>query len=193
VTTVPATASVAELVEVMFRERHTGYPVTRNGRIVGLVTLEDAKGVKEVERDAYRVEEVMSTDLITIDPSEDAMVALSRMGEHGVGRLLVMDQGTRSASTTSDSGSGAFGDTGSFGNSGTFGEPADSGEVSELDELDPDAQFAGLITRTDLMKALDIIRSSGSLDAGRSERPDTDGPFPGTGDEGATRRPDDLR
>ncbi|MFC6837282.1 site-2 protease family protein [Halomarina ordinaria] len=118
---IDARDSVATLLDRMFSERHTGYPVMRDGRVVGLVTLEDAKAVKEVERDAYRVEEVMSTDLVTIGPDADAMEALSRMQQSSVGRLPVMD-----------------------------------GE-----------SLVGLVSRTDLMTALTIIRSSGSLDARR--------------------------
>ncbi|WP_181687279.1 site-2 protease family protein [Halorhabdus salina] len=107
--------SVAELMELMFRERHTGFPVVKNDEIVGLVTLEDARAVREVEREAFTVSDVMTTDLRTIGPDEDAMAALTRLQENNIGRLLVM----------------------------------------EADE------FAGLLTRTDLMTALDIIKQSG--------------------------------
>ena len=119
VETVTRETSVADLVRRMFTERHTGYPVLENGRVVGLVTLADAQSVPEIEQDAYRVEDVMSTDLYTIGPDADAMDAIERMQENGVGRLVVMD-----------------------------------GET-----------FAGLVSRSDLMTALDIIRSSGSLSA----------------------------
>ncbi|WP_436929948.1 site-2 protease family protein [Halosimplex halobium] len=115
VTAVEDDLSVAELIETMFRERHTGYPVERDGEIVGLVTLEDARAVREVERDAYRVEEVMSTDLYTVAPDDDVMTALEELDSHAVGRLLVME----------------------------------------------DDEFVGLITRTDIMSALSIIKSSG--------------------------------
>ena len=50
--TVDAEMSVADLIEQMFRQRHTGYPVARDGGIVGLVTLDDARAVREVEREA---------------------------------------------------------------------------------------------------------------------------------------------
>jgi Zn-dependent protease/CBS domain-containing protein len=114
VSTVPADASVAELVDLMFRERHTGYPVVRGGDVVGLVTLDDARAVREVERDAYRVGEVMTTELYTVGPAADVMTALEEMDEHGVGRLVVMT----------------------------------------------DDAFAGIVTRTDIMTALSIIKSS---------------------------------
>jgi len=132
VETVDARTSVAELVDRMFRTRHTGFPVTRDGRLVGMVTLEDARSVDEVERDAYRVEEVMSTDLYTIDMDADAMDAFSTMQEHGVGRLIVTRGG------------------------------------------DEEGSFVGLLSRTDLMTALDIIQSSGSESAAPSLRREGD-------------------
>ncbi|WP_136688929.1 CBS domain-containing protein [Halorhabdus amylolytica] len=107
--------SVAELMELMFRERHTGFPVVENDQILGLVTLEDARAVREVEREAFRTEEVMTTDLKSIHPDENAMTALTRMQENNIGRLIVME----------------------------------------------DDEFVGLITRSDLMTALSIIKESG--------------------------------
>jgi Zn-dependent protease/CBS domain-containing protein len=112
-------ASVADLLEQMFRERHTGYPVMHNGQLVGMVTLDDARGVREVERDAYRVEEVMSRDLATITPDADAMEAITLMQQHGVGRLPVVENG----------------------------------------------EFVGLVSRSDLVTAFNIIQSRGSLDS----------------------------
>ena len=110
--------SIADLIARMFSERHTGYPVLDDGYLVGLVTLSDARDVKPVERDAFTVADVMTTDLKTIEPSADAMEALERMQKDDIGRLLVMD---------------------------------------------PHGDLVGLITRTDLMTALNIIRQSGAL------------------------------
>jgi len=110
--------SVAELLERMFTERHTGYPVMRDGRLVGMVTLGDARSVKEVERDAYRVEDVMSREVATISPDADAMTAIEQMQKNDVGRLPVVD---------------------------------DAGDV------------VGLISRSDLVTAFNIIQSRGAL------------------------------
>ena len=115
--TVEPEASVAELVRRMFSERHTGYPVVENGRLVGLVTLEDAQSVRTVERDAFTVRDVMTTDLATVDAGADAMTAITEMQANGVGRLIVEELG----------------------------------------------EFVGLVTRTDLVTAFNIIQSSGSL------------------------------
>ena len=84
--------TVAELLGRMFTERHTGYPVVdTRGELVGMVTLDDARTIKEIERDAYRVEEVMERDVTAIAPDADAITALRTMQEHGVGRLPVVD------------------------------------------------------------------------------------------------------
>ncbi|MFB6267787.1 MAG: site-2 protease family protein [Halodesulfurarchaeum sp.] len=117
VETIGAEDTVSDLLEEMLRGRHTGYPVERDDQIVGMVTLEDAQEVSPIERDAFLVADIMSTDLYTIPEYADAVDALETMQQQGVGRLLVVD---------------AAGD------------------------------MTGLISRTDLMTAFDIIRSSGA-------------------------------
>ena len=125
--------TVATLLDRMFRERHTGYPVLADGDLVGIVTLSDARDVREVERDAYLVEEVMTTDIMTTATSSEAMIAMNTMQSAGVGRLPVVDE---------------------------------------------DGAFAGLISRTDVMTALNVIQSSGSsgspneISTGGPRRPD---------------------
>jgi Zn-dependent protease/CBS domain-containing protein len=133
--TVTADTSIATLTDRMFRERHTGYPVLRQGSLVGMVTLDDTREVREVERDAYRVEDVMATDLVTISPDADAMDAISMMQREKVGRLPVVD---------------------------------------ETDAL------VGLISRSDLVTAFNIIRTRGSeSDIGSGiGRLSTDAEFP---------------
>ncbi|WP_224333087.1 CBS domain-containing protein [Haloprofundus halobius] len=123
--TVDEKASIAELMNRMFTERHTGYPVMRDGRLTGMVTLNDARSVNEVERDAYRVEDVMSRDIASVTPDLDAMEALQLMQENGVGRLPV---------------------------------------------IDTNGDIVGIVSRTDLMTAFDIIQTSGSPDSIRSLR-----------------------
>ena len=113
--TVSPETTVSELINRMFRERHTGYPVTRGGEILGLVGLDDAQSVRDVEREAYRVEDIMTDELVTVDIDTDAMTAFTRMQEENVGRVLVTDG----------------------------------------------RQLVGLVTRSDLMTAFNIIESGG--------------------------------
>jgi len=90
--TVTGDTSVADLMSRMFEERHTGYPVLHGGNLVGMVTLEDARSVRDVERDAYQVADVMETEVVGVGPEADAMTALQTMQENGVGRLPVVDR-----------------------------------------------------------------------------------------------------
>ena len=109
--------TVTELIGRMFTERHTGYPVVDGrGELVGMVTLDDARTIKEIERDAYRVSEVMERELQTISPEADAITALRTMQEHDVGRLPVVDE---------------------------------------------EGNLTGIISRTDLMTAFNVIQSRG--------------------------------
>jgi len=128
--TVDEDTSVAELMNRMFKERHTGYPVLRGDDLVGMVTLEDARSVQEVERDAYRVEDVMATQVVGIGPEADAVTALQTMQENGVGRLPVVDRNN---------------------------------------------QLVGIISRTDLMTAFNIIQTGGtpSIISGRRQQADS--------------------
>jgi Zn-dependent protease/CBS domain-containing protein len=121
--------SVADLLARMFSERHTGYPVINEGELVGMVTLTDAREVRDAEQEAYRVKEIMTTDLRTIPLDAEAITALSVMQTDDIGRLPV---------------------------------------------IDVQGEFAGLLTRTDLMNALSVIRSGGAIGTADEElAPDT--------------------
>ncbi|MFC4541090.1 site-2 protease family protein [Halosolutus amylolyticus] len=130
--TVEPDTTVADLIQRMFTERHTGYPVidTSMGdeRLVGLVTLTDAREIDPVERDAFTVADVMTTDLKTITADSDAMTAIERMQRDNIGRLLVVDRGDD-----------------------RFGSQANE-----------DGDLVGLISRSDLMTALNIVQESGA-------------------------------
>ncbi|ELY50678.1 site-2 protease family protein [Natronorubrum bangense] len=137
--TVEPDTPISTLIQRMFTERHTGYPVVEydafeGERLVGLVTLSDARGIDPVERDAYTVEDVMTTDLQTISADSDAMTAIEQMQKHGIGRLLVVENDEQRSVDRSD------------------GETPHEGD-----------ELVGLISRSDVMTAFDIVQKSGSV------------------------------
>lgn len=103
--------TIRELLELMYQQRHTGYPVVDAGGISGIVTLDDVQGVSPDQRGEVRVRDIMTTDLTTVSVEDDAFDAVEAMQRADIGRLVVLD---------------------------------DQGQMS------------GLITRTDLMRAMSI-------------------------------------
>ena len=89
--TVSPDTTVAAMLQRMFADRHTGYPVLDGDAHVGIVTLEDATDVPEVEREAMTVADVMERKLTTVGPTTGAMTALETMQRENVGRLLVVE------------------------------------------------------------------------------------------------------
>lgn len=83
--------SVAELLNRMFSEQLTAYPVINQGSPTGIVTLGDAKGVPEYERLALEVRDIMSSDSQSIHPNTSAMDAFGYMQRTGEDQLLVID------------------------------------------------------------------------------------------------------
>ena len=113
VVVVPADLPLSELLDRMMDHRHSGYPVDRDGRIVGIVTLEDLRTIPPERRAERTVSDVMSTDLKTVEAESDLLEALTGIARNNVGRLIVTDA---------------------------------------------DGEFTGILTRTDIVRAFEIIR-----------------------------------
>jgi Zn-dependent protease/CBS domain-containing protein len=91
VVTIDAGASVADALKLMFEKKHLGYPVVEDGRVVGIVTLSDVAKVPEDRRSITPVRDIMTRNVITLKPDDDASVALQRISQYKIGRLLVME------------------------------------------------------------------------------------------------------
>jgi Zn-dependent protease len=85
--------SLEELKELMFKEKHRGYPVMSDGALKGIVTISDLQNVPEKERAETRVGSVMARKLYQISPQEEASTAMKMMNELQIRRLPVMDEG----------------------------------------------------------------------------------------------------
>ncbi|HIP25542.1 MAG TPA: CBS domain-containing protein [Archaeoglobus profundus] len=78
---------VKDVIALMLRYKHLGYPVIENDKLVGIVTLEDVANADE----NIEVKSVMTKELVTISPNSSAFDALKLMSERGIGRVLVTE------------------------------------------------------------------------------------------------------
>ncbi|RLI78994.1 histidine kinase [Archaeoglobales archaeon] len=85
--TVPANWRVKDVVKLMFKHKHLGYPVVKDDKLVGIVTLKDLINSDENEI----IENIMSKDLITISPNHTAFDAFKIISGNKIGRILVVE------------------------------------------------------------------------------------------------------
>jgi Zn-dependent protease/CBS domain-containing protein len=86
-------AKLDEVSDLIIHYKHMGYPVIDAGEMIGIFTFTDLASVPKLRWPLTRVDEVMSRDVITCGPNEDAMSALMKMNTKAVGRLPVVEEG----------------------------------------------------------------------------------------------------
>ena len=91
--TVSPETTLPEMMNLMFREKHRGYPVMVEGKLAGIVTISDVQKVPEEKRSITTVGEVMVKAIYIIEPDADAAVAMKKMMERQIRRLPVMEDG----------------------------------------------------------------------------------------------------
>jgi Zn-dependent protease len=95
--TVPSAISIDELVHehVMKADDHA-FPVVDDGRLAGLVTLEDVRSRSRDRWNEILVSEIMTpaAELVTVAPETDAAEALERLMARDVRQLPVMENGS---------------------------------------------------------------------------------------------------
>ena len=94
VLTVPPNITIEQLASDYFLvHRHDGYPVIRDGRILGVVTLQSVRAIPKDMRGSARVEEAMAhgEPAVTVKATLSALDAMHKMARERVGRLLVVE------------------------------------------------------------------------------------------------------
>ncbi len=83
-----------QLIDVMFKTKHMGYPVQEShaSPVLGVITFSDVRKTPE-QRGVIRVRDVMVSEIIAIEAEADAFDAFKLIASESVGRLIVMDRG----------------------------------------------------------------------------------------------------
>ncbi len=91
VITVTPETRIDQLKEILRVNRISGVPVVQDDQLVGIISIEDLiKALEKGEMQAT-VGEKMSRRVITVNAQDSVVEAVKRFGEHGVGRLPVLD------------------------------------------------------------------------------------------------------
>jgi Zn-dependent protease/predicted transcriptional regulator len=96
VLTVPPDITVQQVISDYFLiHHHAGYPVVKNGQVLGVVTLQGVRAIPKEKREYTTVQEAMipSERGVTVDPSTGALDAMSKMASNNMSSILVVDQG----------------------------------------------------------------------------------------------------
>jgi IMP dehydrogenase len=88
--TVAPEQKISEAQEIMRKYRISGLPVTKHGRLVGILTHRDLRFEKKLDRP---VAEVMTKDkLVTVKPGVNLDEAKEILHQHRIEKLLVVDE-----------------------------------------------------------------------------------------------------
>jgi Zn-dependent protease/predicted transcriptional regulator len=94
VLTVPPSITIQQLVSDYFLVHpHEGYPVVKDGQILGIVTLHCVRAIPKHRREIETVEQAMihCEPTVTVKPSSTALDTLHKMAREKVERVLVVD------------------------------------------------------------------------------------------------------
>jgi IMP dehydrogenase len=87
--TVAPEQKISQALEIMKKFGISGLPVTKNGRLVGILTNRDLRFEKRLDRS---VSEVMTKEnLVTVQPNVDMDEAKELLHQHRIEKLLVVD------------------------------------------------------------------------------------------------------
>ncbi len=90
VKTIDPDETIAEFMDKVTTHQHTGFPVVTGNKIVGIITLDDAKKIPERGLHTTRVKEVMETDIVCLQPYDDASKAWKTMTKKRIGRFPIL-------------------------------------------------------------------------------------------------------
>jgi coenzyme F420 hydrogenase subunit beta len=91
--TVSSDISVNQLLDLMAKYHHTGYPVVdENGEFLGIVALDDVTKIEKTKRDEVLIRDIIQKNPPCLYPEERALDAFKKMRVHDLNRIVVVDE-----------------------------------------------------------------------------------------------------
>ena len=92
VRTVSEDMTVAELLSLMVKQRHIGYPVLNaQGEPTGFVTVEEASQVDKSQRNTTTIRQILVRKPVFVNPDDTVLDVFRKMTEFETGRVIVAD------------------------------------------------------------------------------------------------------
>ena len=92
VKTVSGSITISELLDLMAKQHHVGYPVINDeGKPIGLITLEEASQIEQERRNQTTVSQILRRKPTAVHPGDSALDAYRKMIAFETGRVLVVD------------------------------------------------------------------------------------------------------
>jgi Zn-dependent protease len=84
--------TLEELSTLILKHKHMGYPVTKNGMLIGIVTFTDLAKHPRKEWKEMKVKDVMTKDVMVVSGEDSVMDILLRMTKKNIGRVPVTEE-----------------------------------------------------------------------------------------------------
>lgn len=92
VKTVPQNMQISELLDLMAKQRHIGYPVVNDeGAPVGMISLEEAAQISKDQREKTLISQVVHRKPVFVYLGDTALDVFKMMSKYEIGRVLVLD------------------------------------------------------------------------------------------------------
>lgn len=92
VVTLPDDITVAEALDLIGRIEFNGYPVLRDGRMVGLITTGDLKRLEAENRQDYLIEDVMTKKVVHAHPDQTLDTVILKLAQRELSQLPVVSR-----------------------------------------------------------------------------------------------------
>lgn len=93
VVTVSPQMKLSELMRLITKCGHMGFPVVEDDEVRGVVTFDDIRKIPVESRSNVKVEDVMTRKIVSVYPEDSVRTALDTLCGHNIGRVIVVDRG----------------------------------------------------------------------------------------------------